>query len=221
MSERFKKYDESSGEYGKEAEREVGAWLSRKYRGQIYHLPFGQYGIDLGDASGEIIIDVERRLDAWNGNVFRYKTLHVPNRRMRRLKGKSRWIVIQTNHEITKAYAIFWYSAVQSRLREVPNRAVPDGERMADIPLDEGLILDLTTRDGNSLEKLNCERIRAALSKTKNDAKGRERKRILLGSEPPFGMLYDEWKSLKLDVDKPVVQQMLFLSPPRFTEPYL
>ena len=225
MRGRRKQFDPVLAQWAERAERELTTWL----RGQGYHVtefPDGDKGVD-HHAEGKFDkfnVEVERRSPrTWGHGDFPYDPIRVPERRGRYGKGT---LLFTVRQDIRAGIVIFPQSLYNRQPIESANRYVSQGELFFHIPRREALPIDLDEESADPIPVANAKRIQCLLEHLDPvpDLRGKSwcmvnrfrgiinEKMNILGSEPPYGVMMDQWREWKDEAELRVSEWLFYFS---------
>lgn len=196
---KIKPFDAELAEWSSRAEREIRRWLRDNGYNVVKH-PGGTYGHDLEAANGveRFFVEVERRESNWISGPFSFSTIHVPERR---IKAGIDFILFVTRKDIRAAMLVFPQSLKPETAEEVGNHYMAKDEWFLQVPVEQAMPVDLTTKLPASIAEENAKRVRSRIRQTKGRL-GLNVLLRLLGGEPPYGMTDEEYSELWLEAEE-------------------
>jgi hypothetical protein len=211
-----KRYDATSGEFGKAGEQFVADMMRRRgFRCTV--LPHGTYGADLLCESQyeRFYVETERRtLSTWKptSQMFPYPTY---NYLARRKLTKDRILVVLRS-DMKVMLVVFSEDAMHAEASSISNVHVKN-EGVKIIPVERCIVIGTDEQMGRTFAEINADRVRDAVERYRNSSA----KWKYLGSNCPYGVSDDEYRRMLNGVTaeegqslirsrKPALQQELF-----------
>lgn len=186
-----KKYDPTSGEFGKAGEQFVADMMRRRgFKCTV--LPHGTFGADLLCESQyeRFYVETERRTQStWRATspAFPYTTY---NYLARRKLTKDR-ILIVLRCDMRVMLVVFSEDAIRAQESAISNVHVKnEGARL--VPIERCILIGTDDHIGKTFAEINADRVRAAVDRYKNSPA----KWKYLGSSCPYGVSEDEYRRM-------------------------
>ena len=194
-----KPYDDLLGEYGKPGELVAKQLMARKGF-SCYALPHGTCGPDILCESQyeRFFLECERRKSNWTHGRFPFALVNIPARR--KVVEDSIFIVLRSDLE--RCLVVFYEDMAAASLVIEKNKYMKE-EHMRKVPIQRCLEFDIKTANGDPFNKMNADRIRAALANPS-----------IVNKQPyidgccPYGIPDDEWRMMLVEVGKPVAKKI-------------
>lgn len=204
-----KRYDTTSGEYGKAGEQFVADMMRR--RGfKCTTLPHGTFGADLVCESQyeKFYVETERRSTmTWKATspLFPYPTYNYLARR----KLTEDRILIVLRCDMKVMLIVFSEDAMHAEESKISNVHV-NGESAKIVPIERCVLIGTDEDTGKTFAEINANRVRAAVERYKNSPTRWK----YLGSNCPYGISEDEYRRMLIGVTSDEGENLVQLRKP-------